>query len=109
MLADERLVGTNIPDPHVSGQLHRQSNCAGKVVASLRGGALTSRAVSVVGFDDTAESIRQDMTTFNFGNADAIRASIGFLLRPHTLSRSARGVYQFEARGYVVERGSTSR
>ncbi len=69
-------------------------------------GVCGSRAVSVIGFGNIAESVRQGLTTYDMGNAAAIRASLGFLLRPSSFRRRTKGVCQVQMEGSVVERGS---
>jgi len=65
-----------------------------------------SRAISMIGFDNLAESLVRGLTSYDFGNGAAIRTALGFLLRPNSFSRRLRGMHRFQAEGFVVERGS---
>ncbi len=75
-------------------------------MAYLREHGQDSRPISVVGFDNTVESLLQGLTSYEFGYGEALRTALGFLLRPKSFGRRMRGVYRFQSKGFVVQRSS---
>jgi LacI family transcriptional regulator len=58
--------------------------------------------VSLAGFDDTAEALRADLTSYRFASDSMARAMIRHILSPSTGPRVMRH------EGVVVSRGSTA-
>jgi hypothetical protein len=63
--------------------------------------------ISLAGFDNSAESLRYELTTYDFNMPAIIRAMLDFLLWPSRMCISRRGVN--DIRGFLIQRASTRR
>jgi DNA-binding LacI/PurR family transcriptional regulator len=72
-------------------------------------GVEVPREVSIVGFDDLADSLQYNLTTYNFNTPAIVTQCLAHIFRlPHaTLARSKSG--KIEIAGMVVERGTAGR
>ncbi|MBD3321078.1 MAG: GntR family transcriptional regulator [Chitinivibrionales bacterium] len=60
--------------------------------------------ISVAGFDDTAEALRQGLTSYNFNMRAMVHRMLGFLLNTRSAPRQQRPI---EVDGMIIERRST--
>jgi DNA-binding LacI/PurR family transcriptional regulator len=62
--------------------------------------------VSIIGFDDTLEALRRNLSSYNFAASVYVRRMLDFILRNNGRSASAR-YRPVEIQGYITERGTT--
>jgi len=83
-------------------------------VAMMAWSFLTAKLISVprriclMGFGNTIEALKADITSYDFNFEGAVRSIMTFLLRPGLASR-IRKLARPHIEGYIIERGSTAR
>jgi len=63
--------------------------------------------ISLVGFGNTTQAFKADITSYDFNFESSVRSVLMFLLRPNLASR-VRKLSRPQIEGYIIERGSTA-